>query len=102
MKRRRKNSPAPSIAPSNGWKAIRPKTSQKTIQKEFADTDPAIIETSIERYKKQKSFSADPVLQKDEWEQLQSIMDEAGELPKHIPYSKLVNTKIAKKVTSEQ
>ena len=24
-------------------------------------------------------------------------MDEAGELPKHIPYSKLVNTKIAKK-----
>ncbi|ANF37786.1 ABC transporter substrate-binding protein [Bacillus velezensis] len=74
----------------------------KTIQKEFADTDPAIIETSIERYKKQKSFSADPVLQKDEWEQLQSIMDEAGELPKHIPYSKLVNTKIAKKVTSEQ
>ncbi|MCP6683085.1 ABC transporter substrate-binding protein [Bacillus nakamurai] len=74
----------------------------KTIQKDFTDTDPSIIETSINRYKKQKSFSSDPVLQEDEWEQLQSIMDEAGELPKHIPYSKLVNTKIAKKVTSEQ
>ena len=31
--------------------------------------------------------------------QLQTIMDEAGELPKRTPHQKLVNTKIAEKVT---
>ncbi|MCY8838754.1 ABC transporter substrate-binding protein [Bacillus atrophaeus] len=74
----------------------------KAIQSEFDDTEPEIIEASIDRYKKQNSFSTDPLLNEKEWEQLQMIMDQAGELPKHIPYSQLVDTKIAKKVTSEK
>ncbi|MGZ9793109.1 ABC transporter substrate-binding protein [Bacillus atrophaeus] len=74
----------------------------EAIQSEFDDTEPEIIEASIDRYKKQNSFSTDPLLNEKEWEQLQMIMDQAGELPKHIPYSQLVDTKIAKKVTSEK
>lgn len=72
------------------------------IKDEFDDTDPDVIETSIERYKKQHSYSPDPLLNEKEWELLQTIMDKSGELPKHIPYNQLVNKEIAEKVTSEK
>lgn len=72
------------------------------IKDEFDDTDPDVIETSIERYKKQHSYSPDPLLNEKEWELLQTIMDQSGELPKHIPYNQLVNKHIAEKVTSEK
>ncbi|MFO3787392.1 ABC transporter substrate-binding protein [Bacillus mojavensis] len=74
----------------------------EAIKNEFDDTDPDVIEMSIERYKKQHSYSPDPLLNEKEWELLQTIMDQSGELPKHIPYSELVNKQIAEKVTSEK
>lgn len=70
----------------------------KVIQPQFADTDMETIVTVIERYKNQDSFAPDPLLNEEEWNNLQDIMDEAGELPKRIEYSTLVNTEIAKKV----
>ncbi len=71
------------------------------IKDEFDDTDPEVIETSIERYKARFVF-ARPSAQRKEWEPLQTIMDQSGELPKHIPYTQLVNKQIAEKVTSEK
>ncbi len=38
-------------------------------------------------------------LTKDGWENLQAIMEEAGELPKKVDYEKLVNTSVVEKVT---
>nr|WP_236251285.1 MULTISPECIES: ABC transporter substrate-binding protein [Bacillus] len=73
-----------------------------SIQDYFKDTDLSIIASSIERYKKQDSFALHPVLDAEEWNQLQTIMDEAGELPKHISHQELVNTQIAEKVTKNQ
>lgn len=73
----------------------------ESIQSYFEDTPIDIIETVIDRYKNQASFAKDPILDKDEWNNLQNIMDEAGELPERIEYSTLVNTKIAEKVISE-
>ncbi|WP_428912502.1 ABC transporter substrate-binding protein [Niallia sp. Krafla_26] len=70
----------------------------KLIEKYFADTDLEIIESSIERYKSQESFATNPVLDEEEWENLQNIMDEAGELPERIDYEELVNTEFAEKV----
>ncbi|MCF7617145.1 ABC transporter substrate-binding protein [Bacillus sonorensis] len=70
-----------------------------SIQDQFKDTEPSILESSIERYKQQKSFAQNPILDEKEWNQLQTIMDEAGELPKYTSHQKLVNTKIAEKVT---
>ncbi|WP_338449186.1 ABC transporter substrate-binding protein [Niallia oryzisoli] len=70
----------------------------KLIQKYFEDTDLEIIESSIERYKNQTSFATDPILDEEEWNNLQNIMDEAGELPKRIDYKTLVNTEFAEKV----
>lgn len=68
----------------------------KLIQKYFEDTDVDIIESSIERYKSQGSFATDPILDIDEWNNLQDIMDEAGELPKRLEHETLVNTDFAK------
>ncbi|KML35172.1 hypothetical protein VL12_01330 [Rossellomorea marisflavi] len=67
----------------------------------FEDTDPAIMETVVDRYKSQGSFATDPVLDQEEWENLQNIMDEAGELPERIDHDTLVNTSIAEKASKE-
>ena len=68
------------------------------IENYFEDTDLEIIESSIERYKNQESFATNPILDQEEWENLQNIMDEAGELPKRVDYNTLVNTEFAEKV----
>ncbi|WP_445509826.1 ABC transporter substrate-binding protein [Rossellomorea marisflavi] len=67
----------------------------------FEDTDPAIMETVVDRYKSQGSFATDPILDQEEWENLQNIMDEAGELPERIDHDTLVNTSIAEKASKE-
>lgn len=74
------------------------KDTAELIKKYFADTDLDIIESSVDRYKNQNSFALNPILDEEEWNNLQNIMDEAGELPKRIEHKKLVNTEIAEKV----
>ncbi|MGD6855660.1 ABC transporter substrate-binding protein [Bacillus infantis] len=75
-----------------------PKETAEIIQKYFEDTDLDIIEMVVDRYRSQGSFAADPILDEEEWKNLQDIMDEAGELPKRIDHKTLVNTEIAEKV----
>lgn len=65
----------------------------------FEDTDVSLVETVVERYKSQGSFATNPLLDQEEWENLQNIMDEAGELPERVEHSVLVNTEIAEKIT---
>src|SRR5699024_1797256 len=67
----------------------------------FEDTDVSMLSASIERYKEQDSFATDPLLSEDAWDNLQDIMDEAGELPEDAPYDVLVNTDIANEVTKD-
>jgi NitT/TauT family transport system substrate-binding protein len=55
----------------------------------------------VDRYKEQGSFATDPILDVDEWNNLQDIMNEAGELPKEVDHATLVNTEIAEKVKEE-
>ncbi|MBM4762647.1 ABC transporter substrate-binding protein [Bacillus sp. B15-48] len=70
----------------------------KSIHPFFEDSDLDILEMAIDRYKSQGSFATDPILDEDEWNNLQEIMDEAGELPREVQHSELVNTSIAEKV----
>ncbi len=70
----------------------------KVIQPYFDDTELDIIIASVERYQAQDSFATEPLLTEETWNNLQDIMDEAGELPKEAPYEDLVNTDIAKEV----
>jgi NitT/TauT family transport system substrate-binding protein len=73
----------------------------ESIAPQFNDTDLKLIETVVERYKKQGSFATDPILDVKEWENLQNIMDEAGELPQRIDHETLVNTIFAEDVAEK-
>jgi len=73
----------------------------KAVMTYFPDTDLDIMTTVVERYKSQGSFATDPILDEEEWNNLQNIMKEAGELPKEVDHKTLVNTDFAKKVTKK-
>ena len=73
----------------------------KVVQPYFEDTELDMLTSSIDRYKQQGSFASSPLLTEEAWENLQNIMEEAGELPKHAPYDELVNTDIANEVTQD-
>ncbi|MBI0576703.1 ABC transporter substrate-binding protein [Neobacillus cucumis] len=70
----------------------------KAVQPYFQDTDFEIIKMVVDRYKNQGSFATDPILDEEEWNNLQNIMKEAGELPKQVDYKTLVNTSVAEKI----
>ncbi|MBU8919638.1 ABC transporter substrate-binding protein [Bacillus sp. FJAT-29953] len=70
----------------------------KAVEPFFPDTDPEIMKTVVDRYKGQGSFATNPILDEEEWNNLQNIMKEAGELPKEVKHDTLVNTEIAEKV----
>lgn len=78
-----------------------PQEIAKVLQPYFEDTELDMLASSIERYKDQGSFATSPILDEDEWNNLQDIMDEAGELSGEAPYDELVNTKIAEEVMNE-
>ncbi|MCQ6278451.1 ABC transporter substrate-binding protein [Bacillus sp. EB600] len=74
------------------------KETAQAIQPYFPDTDMGIMETVVDRYKTQGSYATNPILDQKEWNNLQTIMKEAGELPKQVDYKTLVNTSIAESV----
>lgn len=69
-----------------------------TIKGYFDNTNIETIEMVVERYKNQGSFATNPILNEEGWNNLQDVMEEAGELPKRIDYETLVNTEIAEGV----
>lgn len=71
----------------------------KVIQPFFENTEMELIATVVERYKSQESYAKDPILDEEEWNNLQDVMEEAGELPQRMDYNKLVDTSFAEKVS---
>lgn len=69
----------------------------KTIQPQFKETPIENITVIVDRYKSQDTWKEDLVFEKDSFELLQNILEEAGELPARVPYENLVNTTFAKK-----
>ncbi|MGD8191638.1 ABC transporter substrate-binding protein [Brevibacillus ginsengisoli] len=74
-----------------------PKEVADTIAPYFKDIKPDILESAVKRYQEQRSYATDPILEESEWNNLQDIMAEAGELKARIPYKQLVNTTFAEK-----
>lgn len=68
------------------------------LQSQFPDTPKDIIIKVIQRYQSQHSYANNPLLDEEEWNNLQKIMKEAGQLPKEVDYHVLVDTAIAEKV----
>ncbi len=62
------------------------------IAPQFPETDEATIATIVERYLIQDTWKGDTIFEESSFELLQSILEEAGELPQRVPYEKLVTT----------
>jgi len=63
----------------------------------FPDTDKEIIKSSVKRYKEQGSFATDGMIDEQEWNNLQDVMQSAGELKQRADYKTLVNNQFAEK-----
>ncbi|MCL7747887.1 ABC transporter substrate-binding protein [Halalkalibacter alkaliphilus] len=66
----------------------------------FEDTDVELVAQVVDRYRSQGSYATSPLVQPQAWDNLQLIMDEAGELPQQVDYTELVDTTIAESVTN--
>lgn len=69
----------------------------KVIKDSFPDTDEAILESSVARYKDIDAYSATPVMSEESFNRLQTVMTSAGELEKQAPYADIVNNTYAEK-----
>jgi len=67
------------------------------VQPYFTDTDEAIIESVVKRYKEQGSYAADPIVDEAEWNNLLDVMTQAGELQQPVGWSALVDNSFAEK-----
>lgn len=68
-----------------------------TIAPYFPQVDIDILARVADRYKKADAWATDPIIDRDEFNNLQTIMQQAGELKAPASYDKLVNTTFAEK-----
>ncbi|MGN1267303.1 MAG: ABC transporter substrate-binding protein, partial [Dorea sp.] len=66
------------------------------IEPQFKETDLETITTIVTRYYEQDTWKENLVFEKESFELLQDILEEAGELTKRAPYEDLVDTNFAK------
>ena len=72
-----------------------PEEIAKTIQPQFEETDLETITTIITRYYEQDTWKDNLIFEKDSFDLLQNILQEAGELPAWTPNEDLINTDFA-------
>lgn len=61
----------------------------------FKDIDPAILTSSVSRYKEQGTYATDPIIDNDEWNNLLNVMSAAGELKERVELSTIVDPSFA-------
>lgn len=69
----------------------------KTIQPQFKETPADKLAVIVGRYKEQDTWKTDTVFEKESFELLENILEEAGELKERVPYEKLVTTEFSEK-----
>lgn len=74
-----------------------PEEIAKVIQPQFEETDLKTITTIVTRYYEQDTWKSDLIFEKESFDLLQNILQEAGELPNWTPYEDVVNTEFAEK-----
>ena len=67
----------------------------KVISPHFKETPVDKLALIVDRYKSQDTWKDDTIFEKDSFELLQNILEEAGELPQRVPYEDLVTTQFA-------
>ena len=69
----------------------------KTIAPQFKETPVEKLTVIVDRYKEQDTWKEDTIFQKESFDLLQNILEEAGELDSRVPYEDLVNTEFSEK-----
>lgn len=72
----------------------------KAIAPFFPDTDIALLEKVCARHAEIDAFMSTPVMQKEAFDRLQTVMEEAGELPERVEFEKLVDNSFAEKAAA--
>ncbi|OEF98076.1 hypothetical protein BHF71_03385 [Vulcanibacillus modesticaldus] len=74
------------------------------IAPQFPDLDREIMLQVLNRYRSQGSWAMDPILDIEEYQNLEKVMEYSGELKQRVPYEAIVNTDFAKNAinTKEQ
>ena len=67
----------------------------KTIQPQFKETPADKLAVIVGRYKDQDTWKDDTVFEKESFELLENILEEAGELSARVPYEDLVTTEFS-------
>lgn len=67
------------------------------IQPQFTETDLKTLTTIVARYHEQDTWKTDLIFEKESFDLLQNILEEAGQLEERAPYDKLVTTDFAAK-----
>lgn len=73
----------------------------EAIKEFFPDTDVKMLEAAVQSYMDIDAWKSDPILKKESFDLLQTVMKEAGELEKEGDYNKIVNNSYAEKAIKE-
>ena len=73
----------------------------EAVQDSFADTDLDLLESAVQRYKDIGAYSTDPVMTRESFDLLQTVMTEAGELTQTAPWEEVVNNTFAEKAMEQ-
>ena len=78
-----------------------PEEIAQVIAPQFAETDLDTITTIVKRYHDQDTWKSDLIFEKESFELLEDILEEAGELKERVEYKNLVNTEYARKAVEK-
>ncbi len=73
----------------------------EVIHPQFKETPFENVVKIVERYKEQDTWKEDLVFEKESFDLLQNILEEAGELPARVPYEDLVTVEFAENAAEE-
>lgn len=72
----------------------------KAIAPFFPDTDIALLEKVCARHAEIDAFMSTPVMKEEAFDRLQTVMEQAGELPERVEFEKLVDNSFAEKAAA--
>ena len=78
-----------------------PEEIAKVIAPQFAETDLDTVTTIVKRYYDQDTWKSNLIFEKESFELLEDILEDAGELKERVPYENLITTKYAREAAEK-
>ena len=78
-----------------------PEEIAKVIAPQFAETELDTVTTIVRRYYNQDTWKSNLIFEKESFELLEDILEDAGELKERVPYENLVTTEYAAKAAEK-